>query len=57
LDVAYRTDYSGEQVVAISASEDRVLLTRDVGALKHSIVVPGCGDSMRRDGSWTELEN
>jgi len=55
--VAYRTDYSDEQVVAASASEDRVLLTRDVGALKHSIVVPGCGDSMTRDGSWTELEN
>ena len=55
--MAYRTDYSDEQVVAISASEDRVLLTRNVGALKRSIVVPGCGDCMTRDGSWTELEN
>jgi uncharacterized protein with PIN domain len=40
-DVAYRTDYSDEQLTAISASEDRVLLTRDVGALKHAIVVRG----------------
>jgi uncharacterized protein with PIN domain len=40
-DVAYRTDYSDEQLVAISASEDRVLLTRDVGALKHAIVLRG----------------
>jgi uncharacterized protein with PIN domain len=40
-DVAYRTDYSDEQLVATSAAEDRVLLTRDVGALKHAIVVRG----------------
>jgi len=37
-DVAYRNDYTDEELVAISASEDRVLLTRDVGALKHAIV-------------------
>jgi uncharacterized protein len=40
-DTKYRNDYSDEEIVAISASEDRVLLTRDVGVLKHGIVRRG----------------
>lgn len=40
-DTKYRNDYSDDEIVAISASEDRVLLTRDVGVLKHSIVLRG----------------
>ena len=40
-DTKYRNDYADDEIVAISASEDRVLLTRDVGVLKHSIVMRG----------------
>jgi uncharacterized protein len=40
-DTKYRNDYSDLEIVAISASEDRVLLTRDVGVLKHSTVMRG----------------
>lgn len=40
-DTMYRNDYPDAQLVAISASEDRVLLTRDVGVLKHRSVVRG----------------
>jgi uncharacterized protein len=40
-DTKYRNDYPDEEIVAISASEDRVLLTRDVGVLKHGIVRRG----------------
>jgi uncharacterized protein len=40
-DTKYRNDYPDDEIVAISASEDRVLLTRDVGVLKHSIVMRG----------------
>jgi uncharacterized protein with PIN domain len=40
-DTKYRNDYRDDEIVAISASEDRVLLTRDVGALKHAIVMRG----------------
>jgi uncharacterized protein with PIN domain len=40
-DTQYRNDYHDEEIVAISASEDRVLLTRDVGVLKHGIVMRG----------------
>jgi hypothetical protein len=40
-DTKYRNDYSDDEIVAISASEDRVLLTRDVGVLEHSIVMRG----------------
>ena len=31
VDAKYRNDYSDDEIVAISGSEDRVLLTRDVG--------------------------
>jgi len=40
-DTKYRNDYQDAEIVAISASEDRVLLTRDVGLLKHASVVRG----------------
>jgi uncharacterized protein with PIN domain len=40
-DTAYRNDYPDHEIVAISATEDRTLLTRDVGALKHRIVSRG----------------
>jgi uncharacterized protein len=40
-DTKYRNDYPDDELVTISASEDRVLLTRDVGVLKHSIVTRG----------------
>jgi len=40
-DTKYRNDYPDGEIVAISASEDRVLLTRDVGVLKHGIVMRG----------------
>jgi len=40
-DTTYRNDYPDEEIVAISASEDRVLLTRDVGVLKHRAVTRG----------------
>ena len=40
-DAKYRNDYSDEELVAISASEDRVLLTRDVAVLKHGSVKRG----------------
>jgi uncharacterized protein with PIN domain len=40
-DTKYRNDYQDDEIAAISASEDRVLLTRDVGVLKHGIVKRG----------------
>lgn len=40
-DVEYRNDYSDHELVAVSAREDRVVLTRDVGVLKHSAVRRG----------------
>jgi hypothetical protein len=41
VDVAYRNDSPDEDLVAISASGDRTLLTRDVGLLKHRLVRRG----------------
>jgi uncharacterized protein len=41
LDTAYRNDYRDDEIVATSASEDRTLLTRDVGVLKHRMVARG----------------
>jgi uncharacterized protein with PIN domain len=40
-DTQYRNDYPDDEIVAISASEDRVLLTRDIGVLKHGVVRRG----------------
>lgn len=41
IDVAYRNDYSDPELVAISAAEDRTVLTRDVGLLKHGALTRG----------------
>lgn len=40
-DTAYRNDYTDPQLVEIAATEDRTILTRDVGVLKHGKVVRG----------------
>ena len=40
-DTAYRNDYLDREIVAISAAEDRTVLTRDVGILKHRLVKRG----------------
>jgi uncharacterized protein len=40
-DTTYRNDFADEELVAVSASEDRVLLTRDVGVLKQRAVQRG----------------
>lgn len=40
-DTKYRNDYPDHELVAISAAEDRTLLTRDIGVLKHRMVTRG----------------
>ncbi len=40
-DTLYRNDYDDHELAAITASEQRVLLTRDRGLLKHKSVVYG----------------
>jgi uncharacterized protein len=40
-DTDYRNDYSDSEIAEISASDDRVVLTRDVGLLKHRVVTRG----------------
>jgi len=40
-DTLYRNDYHDEELAQVSRDEGRVLLTRDVGLLKRSIVVYG----------------
>lgn len=40
-DTKYRTDSTDHELVATSAGEDRTLLTRDVGVLKHRAVQRG----------------
>ena len=41
-DTLYRNDYDDHELAAIAAGEERVLLTRDRGLLKHKLVVYGC---------------
>jgi uncharacterized protein with PIN domain/sulfur carrier protein ThiS len=41
-DTAYRTDCSDHEIAAISAGEDRTVLTRDAGLLKHRLIIRGC---------------
>jgi uncharacterized protein with PIN domain len=41
-DTAYRTDYADHEMAAISAGEDRTVLTRDIGLLKHRLIARGC---------------
>ncbi len=40
-DALYRNDYGDHELAAISAAERRILLTRDAGLLKHSVVTHG----------------
>lgn len=40
-DTLYRNDYEDEQLAKISSSEGRILLTRDRGLLKRSLVIHG----------------
>jgi uncharacterized protein len=40
-DSEYRNDFEDREIVAISAAEDRTVLTRDVGLLKHRLVRRG----------------
>ena len=40
-DTAYRNDFRDDEIVAISASEDRTVLTRDIGVLKHRTITRG----------------
>jgi hypothetical protein len=40
-DTEYRNDYSDSEIAQISAADDRALLTRDVGLLKHRVVTRG----------------
>jgi len=41
IDVEYRNDFSDHQLVAISTEDDRTILTRDIGVLKHRAVSRG----------------
>ena len=41
-DTLYRNDYGDHELARIAAAEERVLLTRDRGLLKHKLVVYGC---------------
>ncbi len=41
LDTLYRNDYADEELAQISSTEQRILLTRDRGVLKRSIVTYG----------------
>jgi hypothetical protein len=40
-DTLYRNDYDDEELAQISNSEERILLTRDIGLLKRSMVIQG----------------
>src|SRR6185295_10789832 len=47
-------DYRDEELARISSEEDRILLTRDRGLLKRSIVKRGY--SVRATDPWQQLE-
>jgi hypothetical protein len=40
-DTLYRNDYGAAELASVSANEDRTLLTRDLGLLKHALVQRG----------------
>lgn len=40
-DTLYRNDYEDEELARISSSEERILLSRDIGLLKRSLVTYG----------------
>ena len=52
-DTLYPSDYRDEELARISSVEKRVLLTRDLGLLKRSIVVYGC--FVRETNPWRQL--
>lgn len=41
IDTCYQTDYSDADIVHIAANENRIVLTRDVGLLKHRAIIWG----------------
>ncbi len=41
-DTLYRNDYPDDELAQVSHAETRILLTRDVGLLKRSLVIYGC---------------
>ncbi len=41
LDTLYRNDYDDEEIIHIALEEDRIILTRDKGILKHRVVTHG----------------
>lgn len=41
-DCLYRNDYPDEEIIRIALREDRIILTRDQGLLKNSLVRRGC---------------
>jgi uncharacterized protein with PIN domain len=53
-DTLFPEDYRDEELARISDAEDRILLTRDVGLLKRSIVRRGAW--VRATEPWTQLE-
>ncbi len=40
-DTLYRTDYDDKTIVQIARAEERIILTRDIGLLKHKTVIWG----------------
>lgn len=40
-DACYRNDFADEEIVALAVAERRIILTRDVGLLKHGAVTHG----------------
>jgi len=41
IDTLYRTDYDDKTIVQLAKAEERIILTRDVGLLKHKTVIWG----------------
>ena len=41
-DSLYRNDYSDDEIIQIALNEHRIILTRDLGILKHRTVTHGC---------------
>uniref|UniRef100_UPI0032164056 Mut7-C RNAse domain-containing protein n=1 Tax=uncultured Draconibacterium sp. TaxID=1573823 RepID=UPI0032164056 len=53
-DTLYRNDYADDEIVKISVAEKRIILTRDIGVLKHSAVKHGFW--LRNDDPKKQLE-
>jgi len=41
IDTVYQTDYSDADIAQIAANENRIVLTRDIGLLKHRAIIWG----------------